>query len=143
MRVRLTGQARNGFRVGIGMLVLALAAACGSANSVGIQYHGYSFTPSPTSFKAGAVTFNLDNKDGQVLHEFVVVQTDLPADKLPLGPDGKVDESGLKIVGRASQIDVGQTGALTVNLAPGHYVLMCNIVGHYQLGMHADFTVTP
>jgi hypothetical protein len=30
-----------------------------------------------------------------------------------------------------------------VFLAPGHYVLMCNIVGHYGLSMHADFTVTP
>jgi uncharacterized cupredoxin-like copper-binding protein len=65
------------------------------------------------------------------------------SDKLPLGADSKVDETDLKIVNRVDKIDVGQSSALTADLAPGHYVLMCNIVGHYQLGMHADFTVAP
>jgi uncharacterized cupredoxin-like copper-binding protein len=27
------------------------------------------------------------------------------------------------------------------SLAPGHYVLICNIAGHYQLGMHTSLTV--
>jgi uncharacterized cupredoxin-like copper-binding protein len=26
-------------------------------------------------------------------------------------------------------------------LPAGHYVLICNIDGHYRAGMHADFTV--
>ena len=142
MHHRLAPQAHRGLRVGLGVLWLAALAACGPATAVDVQYHGYSLVPNPTTFRAGSVTFNLHNQDGQVLHEFVVVQTDLPADKLPMGTGSQVDETGLKIAGRSSKIDVGQSSTLTVNLAAGHYVLFCNIVGHYQLGMHTDFVVT-
>ena len=31
---------------------------------------------------------------------------------------------------------------LTVDLEPGHYVLFCNLPGHYRLGMRSDFEVT-
>src|SRR5579859_1502957 len=122
---------------------LAILAACGPGNAVDVQYHGYSLAPSRSAITTGAITFNLNNQDGQVLHEFVVVQTDLPADRLPLGADSRVDESQLKIVARSNKVDVGQAGTLSASLPPGHYVLMCNIVGHYQLGMHTDFVVTP
>jgi uncharacterized cupredoxin-like copper-binding protein len=27
------------------------------------------------------------------------------------------------------------------NMAPGHYVLVCNLAGHFANGMYADFTV--
>jgi len=30
---------------------------------------------------------------------------------------------------------------VTLDLAPGKYVLICNVAGHYQLGMHISFTV--
>jgi len=143
MRAFWAGLTRHGLRAGFALFWLALLAACGSANAVGIQYKGYSIVLDHATKKTGDIVFNLDNKDGQVLHQFVVVQTDQPADKLPLGADSKVDETGLKIVNRVDKIDVGQSSTLTANLAPGHYVLMCNIVGHYQLGMHADFTVAP
>src|SRR2546425_1192379 len=37
----------------------------------------------------------------------------------------------------------GQTKPLVITLLPGHYALMCNLPGHYRMGMHQDFTVTP
>ena len=143
MRGFLAGLTRHGLSAGFAMLWLALLAACSSANAVDVQYKGYTIVLNRATVKTGDIVFNLGNKDGQVLHQFAIVQTDQPADKLPLGADSKVDETGLKIVNRVDKIDVGQSSALTANLAPGHYVLMCNIVGHYQLGMHADFTVAP
>jgi uncharacterized cupredoxin-like copper-binding protein len=143
MNYWLSGFVARRLRLAAVLCLLAFLAACGAGNAVNVQYHGYRIAPSPASIKTGDVTFNLNNQDGQVLHEFVVAQTDLPADKLPLGSDAKVDETQLKIVARGSKLDVGQSGTLTANLPPGHYVLLCNIVGHYQLGMHADFTVTP
>ena len=73
----------------------------------------------PRTMKTGDIVFNLNNQDGQVLHEFLVVQSDLPADKLPLGADSQVNETGLKIVNRVDKIDVGQSSILTANLAPG------------------------
>ena len=31
--------------------------------------------------------------------------------------------------------------AIVKKLKPGHYAFVCALPGHYQLGMHADFTV--
>ena len=31
--------------------------------------------------------------------------------------------------------------AVTANLTAGKYVLLCNLAGHYQMGMRAPFTV--
>ncbi|MEA2312683.1 MAG: hypothetical protein QOE28_2651, partial [Solirubrobacteraceae bacterium] len=35
----------------------------------------------------------------------------------------------------------GAAKALTLNLKPGHYALICNLPGHYTAGMYADLTV--
>src|SRR5437763_112186 len=37
----------------------------------------------------------------------------------------------------------GQTMTLAITLAPGHYAVVCNLPGHYRMGMHQDFTVVP
>jgi len=95
-----------------------------------------------TSAPAGSVSFALDNK-GTVVHEFVVFQTDLAGDKLPLTADGTaVDEEGggLTVVDEVEDIEVGATPTLTVDLPAGHYVLVCNVPAHYTSGMRADFT---
>jgi uncharacterized cupredoxin-like copper-binding protein len=35
----------------------------------------------------------------------------------------------------------GAAKTLALNLAPGHYALVCNLPGHYKAGMYADLTV--
>jgi uncharacterized cupredoxin-like copper-binding protein len=125
------------------LAALVLLAGCGPGNGVGIQYNGYTIQPSRNTAKAGDVVFNISNQNGQVMHQLLVVQTDTPAGQLRLGADTKVDLSGLNVVAKVDQVDVGQAATLAAHLAPGHYVLLCNIVGHYQFGMHTDFTVTP
>jgi uncharacterized cupredoxin-like copper-binding protein len=129
--------------IGPGLCLAALLAGCGPANSVDVRFQAYSIVPNHTSVKAGTITFNVKNDAGQVLHQFVVVKTDVPADQLLLGTDGKVDESQLTVLGLVDKLDVGQSGKLTADLAAGHYVLFCNVVGHYRLGMHTDFSATP
>jgi uncharacterized cupredoxin-like copper-binding protein len=39
-------------------------------------------------------------------------------------------------------ITAGSTRDLTVDLQPGRYVLVCNIPGHYKLGMHTALTAS-
>ena len=95
-----------------------------------------------TSAPAGSASFALDNK-GTVVHEFVVFQTDLAADKLPLTADGTaVDEEGggLTLVDEVEDIEVGATPTLTVDLSAAHYILICNVPAHYTSGMRAEFT---
>jgi len=38
-------------------------------------------------------------------------------------------------------MDAGASNTFTVTLPAGHYILMCNELGHYAAGMHMAFTV--
>ena len=40
-------------------------------------------------------------------------------------------------------MEPGAVMMLTLDLAPGHYAVVCNLPGHYAMGMHQDFFVTP
>ena len=81
-----------------------------------------------------------------------MVRTDIPASELPTREDGSFDEDaeGVEIVGEIEEFAVGTSESATWDLAPGHYVLLCNLVemeddgleAHYQLGMWIDFEVT-
>jgi uncharacterized cupredoxin-like copper-binding protein len=93
---------------------------------------------------AGMLSFDIHNR-GPSTHEFLVVRTDLGSSELPLGPDGlTVDEESpeLHFVEEDPNLDIGDARVLTVRLAPGHYVLYCNLEGHYLGGMHASLVVT-
>ena len=92
---------------------------------------------------AGTVSFRILNQ-GPSTHELNVVRTASAPDKLPLQPDGlTVDEDapGLDHIDEAEGLDIGDRRTMVLRLAPGHYVLYCNMEGHYLGGMHAAFTV--
>jgi len=93
-----------------------------------------------TSVPAGVVTFDITNA-GTVEHEFVIIATDLPVDQLPV-KDGVVDESQVQVLQRAGPIPPGAATSLAVDLAPGRYVVICNIPGHYLAGMRTELTVS-
>ncbi len=138
------------FRLAVPFLVIGMLAACSSATPlpptpapITVALASFSLTPSATSAKAGDVTFVVTNTVADLKHEFVVIKSDLAADKLPVGGDQMVDEAAVTAVDEVPELDPGASGTLTVNLAAGHYVLMCNVAGHYQADMHADFTVNP
>ena len=93
-----------------------------------------------SSVPSGQVTFVVKN-GGLLVHEFVVLQTEVAHDKIRAASSepGKVDETGS--VGETGALNAGESKTLTLTLAAGHYVLMCNEVGHYEGGMHLAFTV--
>lgn len=49
----------------------------------------------------------------------------------------RVDEKQLKSLGEVSDLEPGMDRQLKAKLAPGYYLLLCNIKGHYEAGMHA------
>jgi uncharacterized cupredoxin-like copper-binding protein len=147
----------------ITMPFLLIGAACSSSNdasspsttestgtaaaggTVSVSLNQWTITPSATTVPSGSVTFNVAN-DGTVTHEFVVLQTDTPAAEIPIesfeGEQDRIDEDTAGTnVGETGDMDAGATQALTIDLAPGHYVFVCNLPGHYGQGMHTDFTV--
>ena len=96
------------------------------------------------SSASGSVEFSIKNA-GELTHEFVVLKTDLAGDALPLDADqGAVDQSGdgVDVVGEKSSISPGANATLAFDdLANGNYVIICNVPGHYWLGMRASFVV--
>ena len=107
---------------------------------VNVELGDFFVKPEATEIEAGAVTFAVANK-GKTQHEFVVLKTDTPADQLAV-QDAKVDEDTAgESRGEIAEFDAGKTISKTFDLAPGHYIFLCNIKDHYGKGMHIDFTV--
>lgn len=118
------------------------AASGSGGTSVATKLSEFKIELASTTAPAGNVTFALTNA-GTTVHEFVVFKTELAADKLPLAADGtEVDEegAGLTAVDEVEDIAVGATATLPVDLATGHYVVICNLPAHYTSGMRAEFT---
>lgn len=121
------------------------AASVGAGTSVTAALTEFKIELGAITAPAGAVTFALSN-NGTVEHEFVVFQTDLAVDKMPLSSDGtEVDEAGagLTAIDEVEGIAVGAKPTLAVTLPAGRYVVLCNIAAHYTSGMRAEFTTTP
>jgi hypothetical protein len=106
--------------------------------------------PDTDSVEAGSIHFEAIN-EGEDEHELVVVRAD-SAGELPLANDDTVDESQLPegaFIGEVEAFPSGETCNGTFNLAPGKYVLFCNLVheeegeieNHFQLGMRTEFSV--
>jgi len=92
---------------------------------------------------AGTVSFRILNQ-GPTSHEFIVVRTDRAPDKLPLQRDGlTVNEEapGIDLLDEAEGLDIDDRRTLVLDLAAGHYVMYCNLEGHYLGGMYAAITV--
>src|SRR6266540_740387 len=117
------------------------ATSGGTSGPITAGMKEYAFDLSSSSAPAGKVTFKITN-NGKITHEFVVLQTDLAFDKLPMTADGSVDEDKLTSMGEQGDMDAGQTKDLTVDLKPGRYIIICNLPGHFKQGMHTEFKAT-
>ena len=167
------------------MLLLTAAlgtvvAACGSSAGKGSQgrptasptafvLQEWSVTAPTTQLRAGNVAVTAINR-GSETHELVIVRA-ADAASLPTKSDGSVDEDKIPEnakPGEIPDIKAGTTITKTIDLAPGNYVAICNLVDtmgqsgsmggmgdsngsgmggtqmghiHYQLGMVTKFTV--
>ena len=101
----------------------------------------YAVGVSPSTLKAGTTKIGIRNVGGMA-HQFELIKTDLAPDKLPYDSAGaKAKEDGL--VRQVLNIAPGRVAVVSVDLQPGHYVIICNVAGHYQLGMRAELRVEP
>jgi uncharacterized cupredoxin-like copper-binding protein len=99
----------------------------------------YSITLSAPTAAAGSVTFTVTNS-GTMVHEFVVLKTDIKAADLPL-TNGAVTEDDYTAMGEVADLEPGASGTLTATLTAGHYAIICNLPSHVSQGMVADLTV--
>jgi len=107
-----------------------------------VRVKDFKIEPTLPTTASGRVELRVRNA-GPATHEFVVVRSDLPADRLPIAADGlSVDEDQVVPVGELDEVEAGSTERLTLPLTPGRYVLFCNLEGHYLIGMSASIEVT-
>lgn len=115
------------------------AADAPAGSAVVAEMADYKITVNVQSVKAGSIKIGVRNL-GTMEHSFEVIKTDLAPDKLPTdGATAKAKEDGK--VGEIKSIPAGKSASVTIDLTPGKYVFICNVAGHYQLGMHTGFTV--
>jgi uncharacterized cupredoxin-like copper-binding protein len=128
------------------LAVLFTAISCSQAMeplpadvNVIVDMKEYAITLSVPSVKAGVVKFGIRN-NGTMVHDFDLYRTDLAPDKLPIdGGSAKVKMDGL--VKQMINIAPNRSTTLSADLAPGHYVIICNVAGHYQLQMRTELKV--
>ncbi len=128
------------------MALALVLAACSNpdegapaGSQVVAELSDYKITVNVPSVKAGKIKIGVRNL-AAMEHSFQVLKTDLIPDKLPVdGASAKAKEDGK--VGDIPSIPAGKSASVTVDLVPGKYVFICNVAGHYQLGMHTGFTV--
>ena len=126
------------------VVVLAAMPARGVVGDVSVVVTNFRISM-PTVLRPGRHTFALTN-GGSVPHELLVFRTDLPGDGLPVGPDGDVVEDSpllVKLVDSGNATSPGASASVpsSGSFTPGHYVAVCNLPGHYRLGMWLNVTV--
>lgn len=123
-----------------------------TAYELDVTLQEWAVLPESLSIPAGSVTINATNIGPMDPHELVVVRTDIPAGELPTREDGSFDEDaeGVEVIGEIEEFEVCATQSMTLDLEPGSYVFLCNLVeeeegaleAHYQLGMWIGVEVT-
>lgn len=99
-------------------------------------------TLSTSSAPAGKVTFEATNDSKDMIHEMVLSPLASADAVLPyVESEGKIDEDAAGHIGEIEELEPGQSGALTINLKPGTYIVYCNIAGHYMGGMWTTIEV--
>jgi uncharacterized cupredoxin-like copper-binding protein len=122
------------------LLVSCGGGAASPASQIVVEMSDFKVVTNVPSVKAGTVKIGVRNL-ATMEHNFQVIKTDLAADKLAVdAATSKAKEDGK--VGEIAKIPGGTSASVTLDLAPGNYVFICNIAGHYQLGMHTAFSVT-
>jgi uncharacterized cupredoxin-like copper-binding protein len=133
------------------VVVCALLSGCGASRPatgpvrdvVRITERDFHIAASAQHVRAGAVDLSVHNQ-GPDDHELIVVK-EHPGTPLPMRRDGvTLDEERLLPVTVEPALEPGRPGGvreLRLHLTAGHYVLFCNMAGHYLGGMHTELVV--
>jgi uncharacterized cupredoxin-like copper-binding protein len=143
-------RARAAISCGLLALAAVVAATAGRGSAalpstkngqlLRVTERDFQITPASHRAAPGAIVLRVVNR-GPDEHELIVVRDN---GHLPLRSDGMtVNEESLarQIVGALEPGAAGKVRELRLVLAPGRYLLLCNMYGHYMAGMHSDLVV--
>lgn len=115
------------------MAVTASAAETSSSGVVSVALVEWKLLPGQVTVRAGRVSFVVRN-EGTMDHEFLVLRSDRHHHSLPVR-GGKAVEKGR--LGEIPKIPAGTSKRITLKVPRGRYVMLCNMLGHYQAGQYA------
>ena len=97
----------------------------------------------PGTVRSGHVRFVVKNDDANTTHEFIVMRTDLPPDKLPMDKEGRIDKHSPQIlrIMAAKNLSPGSSREFATSLTPGHYVYFTHTGARQMTGMRGEFSV--
>ena len=146
-------------RLAAAVLAALLAAACGGAPdrggpapggadgappdgaaAIAVALREWEIAPAVAAAPAGEIAFEAVN-EGSLAHDLWVIRTDLAADALPVASGVAAAGEGGALAGRSGNVAARASARLALRLGAGRYVLICNVAGHYELGMRAAFAV--
>lgn len=136
------------------VLTLGIPVAEAKKNKLQIDLREWNVTLDSNTVQAGELDVRVRNK-GDEIHElvFIKLNTDLATGRLPVDKDGAIDEERMTfgtLVDEIEGIEPGKKAKATLNLKPGRYAVICNVVeneedgsieAHYSMGMHAVLNV--
>jgi uncharacterized cupredoxin-like copper-binding protein len=118
----------------------AAPAAAAPLTSVDMAMSEFKFAPDTVTVAAGKVPITQKNT-GAVVHEFVLLKSDKPADSFAV-KNGQINEEDVGTnVGEIEDVAPGKSKSKTFDLKPGKYVFICNLSGHYEGGMYGSMVV--
>ncbi len=125
-----------------GMMDMSKSMGMGMGMHANMQMAMMGIDIGVTSVAAGKVTFEVSNASKDTQHEMLVSPVKDENVTLPfIAAENRVDEEASGDLGEVSELDPGKSGALTLDLKPGLYVLFCNIPGHFMAGMWTTLKV--
>jgi hypothetical protein len=124
-------------------VVSAAAPSASPASGATISLTEWKVTVGGT-IKAGKTDLTITNV-GVAPHELLVFKSDLDPSAYPTDAAGDIKEegAGVKLVSDGDNIDPAGSQTLSIDLAPGKYIFVCNIAGHFKQGMFTVVTVAP
>lgn len=104
---------------------------------VSVTLTEWKLVPGQVVVRPGRVSFLVRN-NGTMAHEFLVLRSTRHHHSLKV-KGGKAVETGR--LGKIPMIPTGATKRITLTVPRGKYVLLCNMLGHYQAGQYAAMRV--
>lgn len=139
--------------------IAAAAAGRSSASPLRVTLSEWAIKADRTRVTAGELELTTVNA-GRMEHELVIVRTDLAADRIPVGLHGpdvrragrvvfgtahvhreKAGYGAASVRGTPRHIPPGDSRRARLTLAPGRYVMLCQIGTHYLSGQRAALEV--
>ena len=142
-RLRLGLLALSAFLVvGVGYGATTPTASAQAPTRMTMTLNEWSIIAETPEVPAGEITFDVVNS-GEDVHEVIFIRSDMDIAALPPSTvRGEVDEDAVgEYVGGFEDVQPGAQSSGAITLAPGRYILLCNLTNHYAKGMVSTLQV--